>query len=374
MIIKGGEGMVYIGSVGLGVPPYSMKQEEVKQLVDDLFTPKVSKKIAKLRSVFDNALVSERQFVVHKDWFREPKSFKNVNEVYIENAIHLSIEAIDNCLHHPLLKDNIPYDAIDLIVFISSSGISTPSIDAHIINKRPFREDIKRMPLWGLGCAGGAIGISRGYEWAKLHKDKNVLIVSSELCSITFQRNDTSTSNIVGTALFGDGVAATLLVGEKSKYKELLPNNKLQIKNTSSFTKKNTLHIMGWNISDTGFEVIFSKKIPKLVKTLWKDHVLSLLKEENITKDDLNALIAHPGGRKVLEEMEQSLQIDRDLLRYSYEVLRDHGNMSSATVMYVLEKWLNCSKNLSFKENKGILCALGPGFSSELISLEWIGS
>lgn len=364
--------MVYIGSVGLGIPPYKMNQEEIKHLVYDLFKSSASHKLKRLLPVFDNALVKERQFIVEKEWFLEEKSFQDTNNLYVENAIKLSLEAIDNCLHHPMLKKHVPYDAIDMIVFVSSSGISAPSIDAYLLNERPFREDIKRMPLWGLGCAGGAIGISRGFEWAKLYEDKNVLIVSTELCSITFQRRDTSISNIVGTALFGDGVAATLLIGAKSKYQDYLPDNKLKINSTSSFTKKNTTHIMGWNVSNKGLEVIFSKNIPKLVKTLWKDHVFSLLKHENFTTEDLSALIAHPGGRKVLEEMERALHIDRSLLKYSYDVLINHGNMSSATVMYVLEKWLNCAKRLSFQEKKGILCALGPGFSSELISMEWI--
>lgn len=364
--------MVYVGSVGLGIPPYTIKQEEVKQLVRDIFKHSAANKLEKLLPVFENARVKERQFVVNKNWFKVERNFKDTNELYVDQTIKLSLEAIDRCLHHPHLRKHIPYEAIDMIVFVSSSGIAAPSIDAHLLNHRPFREDVKRMPLWGLGCAGGAIGISRGFEWAKLYPERNVLVISSELCSITFQKKDTSTSNIVGTALFGDGVAATLLIGSKSKYLNFLSRTKLKINSTSSYTKKDTTHIMGWNVSETGLEVIFSRSIPKLVKTLWKDHVHSLLQQENVKVEDLSALIAHPGGRKVLEEMERSLHIDRHLLRYSYEVLEKHGNMSSATVMYVLEKWLNSEKRLSFPQNKGILCALGPGFSSELISMEWI--
>src|SRR5699024_10620372 len=136
----------------------------------------------------------------------------------------------------------------DLIVFVSSTGIVTPSLDAYLINERPFREDVIRMPLWGLGCAGGAMGLSIAAEWIRLHPTKNALIVCCELCSLTFQKEDMSTSNIVGTALFGDGVAATLLIGSESKYKHYLPTQKLKLGNTSSYTQKNSTNVMGWNV------------------------------------------------------------------------------------------------------------------------------
>src|SRR5699024_10087982 len=156
--------------------------------------------------------------------------------------------------------------AIDMIVFVSSTGIVTPSLDAYILNNRSFREDVIRMPLWGLGCAGGAIGLSRAFEWIKLHTNKVALIVCCELCSLTFQKKEISTSNIVGTAIFGDGVGATLLISSESIYKYRLQKNKLKIKNTSSYTKKDSTSVMGWDLTNNGLEVIFSKRIPKLIK------------------------------------------------------------------------------------------------------------
>ena len=364
--------MVYIGAVGISKPPNTITQSEAKQFIQQMFDRHAKKKIERLLPVFDNAKIEERQIVVEKEWFEKTRSFHEANEVYVQNAIELSLRAIDNCLHDERLKNEIPYEAIDMIIFVSSSGIATPSIDAHLLNYRSFREDIKRMPLWGLGCAGGAIGISRGFEWVKLHPKKTALVISAELCSLTFQKNDLSTSNIVGTALFGDGVAATLLIGSQSKYKNYINSPALKIISTSSFTKKDTLHIMGWNVVETGLEVIFSRRIPKLVKSVWKDHVHSFLSNHSLTMKDVSLLIAHPGGRKVLEEMENSLQIDRHFLRFSYDVLAKHGNMSSATVMYVLEKTLLFAKMNAYHEKKAILSALGPGFSSELILMEWM--
>ena len=363
--------MVYVGSVGLGIPPYQLTQNEVKTLVTDLIK---DKKVKKLLPVFDNAKIDKRQFVVDDEWIKEEHTFAEANNRYMSFAKDLSLQAIDACLtNRDILQIPVPYDAIDMIVFVSSTGIVTPSLDAYLLNERPFREDVIRMPLWGLGCAGGAMGLSRAYEWIRLHPDKNAIVVCCELCSLTFQKEDTSTSNIVGTALFGDGIAATLLIGEESNYISHLPNNRLRINGTSSFTKKHSTSVMGWNVTNNGLEVIFSKKIPKLVKTLWRDHVMHFLQKHNIKVTDLSAVVAHPGGRKVLEEMESALSIHQKLLHHSYDVLKNHGNMSSATVIYVLGKWLNESIEKSFSEKSGILSALGPGFSSELLLMEWVG-
>src|SRR5699024_1483799 len=238
-----GETMVYISSVGIGLPKISLSQKDAKQLVAEIFSNH-KQKVKRLMPIFNNANISTRQLATHIDWYKKQQSLETRNNVYIEQSINLSLEAIDQCLNNELLKNNIPCEAVDLIVFVSSTGMATPSIDAHLINKRSFREDIVRMPLWGLGCGGGAIGLSRAIEWLKLHPTKTAIVVCAELCSLTFQQKDFSTSNIVGTALFGDGVAATLLVGENSPYKKELPEMKLMAERSSSFIKKETLQIM----------------------------------------------------------------------------------------------------------------------------------
>lgn len=329
----------------------------------------------RLLPVFDNAKVNRRQFVVDKQWIENVHSFSEANERYFSYAKDLSIEAIDQCLANSThLNGSMPYEAIDMVMFISSTGIATPSVDVHLLNERPFREDIVRMPLWGLGCAGGAMGLARATDWLKHHKDKTALVICCELCSLTFQKEDESTSNIVGTALFGDGVAATLMIGEHSPYRNLLQKNKLKINDSCSYTKKNSTNVMGWDVTKNGLEVIFSKKIPRLVSTLWKKHVADFLHEKGTSANHLSAIIAHPGGRKVLEEMEKAFSIDEKMLKHSYGVLKDHGNMSSATVIYVLKRWLEESIGKSFSGKQGILSALGPGFSSELLLMEWIES
>lgn len=364
--------MAYIAAVGIGEPKVNVPQEKAKQLVVEIFRNK-ERRIRRLLPIFDNAKISSRQLATSLDWYKKKQSFATRNELYIKRSIELSLEAIDCCINHHLLSEKIPYEAIDLIVFVSSTGISTPSIDTYLINKRSFKEDIVRMPLWGLGCGGGAMGLSRAAEWLKLYPTKTALVICAELCSLTFQQDDLSTSNIVGTALFGDGVAATLLVGEQSTYVKNLPKNKLKIEEVNSLMQKKTLEIMGWNITNDGFEVVFSKEIPRLVQSIWQKHVEQFLSSMNIKKDELHCFVAHPGGRKVLEEMEKVFAEQANLFDHSYHVLKYHGNMSSATVLYVLKNYFEATTKTIHEEEKewALLSALGPGFCSELLAMRW---
>src|SRR5690625_2397821 len=361
--------MVYICSVGKGIPENNLHQEEVKQLVQQVFA-KESRKVTRLLPVFDHAKIENRQFVVDKNWFEKEHTFEDQNQIYQEKAIHYSLEAIDHCLHHEhFLTREIPYEAIDLIAFVSSTGISTPSIDAFLMNERLFRNDVARMPLWGLGCAGGAIGLSKVFDWISANPTKTALLVCCELCSLTFQKEDVKKSNLIGTALFGDGAAALLVMGEDSSYRSKSKGTQPKIKQVHSYTKKNSMDVMGWKVSNTGLEVIFSKSIPSLVNSMWKKHVQKFLNCHGLTEPDIHSFIAHPGGKKVLEAMKESLNTSVNKLSHSYEVLKNHGNMSSVTILYVLNEWM---KESIPDQSYSILSALGPGFSSELLLLEWI--
>ncbi|MFD1171745.1 type III polyketide synthase [Oceanobacillus picturae] len=360
--------MTYICSTGLGVPPNAIQQEEITELVQDIFRSS-SRHITRLLPVFKNAEVATRQFVVNRDWFRTDHSFKERNDLYQKHAVTTSLEAIDNCLaNETFLKKEVPHDAIDMILFVSSTGIATPSIDTYLYNQRDFRCDIKRMPLWGLGCAGGAIALSRAHDWITANPDKTALIVCCELCSLTFQKSDLKKSNIIGSALFGDGTAAVLLMGETSPYRSHLKTNPAKILHTSSRTKKNSTDVMGWDVTDQGLEVIFSRSIPSLVHSFWTEHSSAFFKERELEENMIHSYIAHPGGRKVLEAMEEVLETSKTKLKHSYHVLKNHGNMSSATVFYVLNEAM---KEQNPARAKSILSALGPGFSSELLLMEW---
>jgi alkylresorcinol/alkylpyrone synthase len=360
--------MPYICSTGTATPRYNMSQEEIKRLVKDIFSY-TTRQVERLLPVFDNACVHERQFVVEKSWFTKEHSFEEKNNLYQTLAKEYSVQAIDQCLqNNHFLTDSIPYEAIDMILFVSSSGISAPSMDVHVINERPFRKDIRRIPLWGLGCAGGAMGLSTASDWISANPEKTALVVCCELCSLTFQKGDVKKSNIVGTALFGDGISSALIVGKKSPYLNYRKIASPKVVSTSSLLKPKSIDVMGWDVTNRGLEVIFSKSIPSLVESFWKEHIESFLRDQHLSENDIHSYIAHPGGKKVLEAMEGVLHTSKDKLKHSYNVLSAHGNMSSSTVLYVLEEWM---KEKVGNNKRSILSALGPGFSSELLLLEW---
>lgn len=366
--------MAYISTVAKGVPTHHVNQEEVKQFMHETLFNK-GKHMKHYLAVYDHAKIEQRQFVCPLKWYSKQRNFHEANQIYLEKGIELSLEAIDKCMSSIAKTnkqlENFSYEDIDLIVFVSTTGIATPSLDAHLINHRPFKNDVVRMPLWGLGCAGGAMGLARAFDYLQANQTKSALVICCELTSLTFQSEDVSPRNIVGTALFGDGVSATLLHGKLNKFVPYLGDYALSIEQSHSYIKKNALDVMGWDLRENGLHVIFSKHIPKLIETVWKQHVESFLKDVSLKMEQIHTFIAHPGGRKVLEEMESVCQIPHDKLLYSYNVLQQHGNMSSVTVTYVLKKWL---ENFNQKKTDvyGLLSALGPGFSSELILLKWV--
>lgn len=360
--------MATILSIGTSQPPYELPQEEVKELVRQVF-PRPEREIERLLPVFENAKVGKRQFIVPKEWFSEEHSFVERNQLYQEKAVTHSVEAIDRCLDNPdFLHEQVPHQAVDAIFFVSSTGISTPSIDAYILNERDFKDSVTRVPIWGLGCAGGASGIARANEWLTVHPESTALVVCVELCSLTFQKNDYRKSNFIGTALFGDGISCALLAGEKSPYYGKRKKSTPSVGKSDSRMKKVSLDVMGWNVVDNGFEVIFARSIPQLVQTFWKSHVTEFVAGMDLRPEDFSFFAAHPGGQKVLHAFEEVLGVSSEKFKFSYEVLKNHGNMSSATVLHVLKAWMEEERRVG---EKSMLSALGPGFSSELVSLEW---
>jgi len=358
--------MPTIASISTYEPPYSLKQSSIEQLTKELFKDKFHQ-LDRLLKVFENGEIDSRQFSVPVEWYKQEHSFEERNNLYIELATKFSLEAINKCLSNQFFLDRpILPEEIDAIIFISSTGFSTPSIDARILNHLNFSDRIKRLPIWGLGCAGGAAGISRAFDYCIAHPKEKVLVVCVELCSLTFQKNDFSKSNLVGASLFADGVACALVCGDEVhiNMKKPVPT----IINTASKWMPNSLDVMGWDIKDDGLHVIFSKDIPSIITKWLGPFIHDFLSENQITRNDLLHFIAHPGGKKVLQAYENALNLTEEFTSISREVLRLHGNMSSPTVLYVLEQYMlrNCSNG-----DYGLMVALGPGFSGEAVLLQW---
>ncbi|KYD09211.1 type III polyketide synthase [Heyndrickxia sporothermodurans] len=353
--------MPKICSVGLGIPPYEISQIDTMNFVHQLFSKNV-KDINRLIKVFENGDIRTRYFVKDMDWFKEDHTFAEKNKAFIEEAINLGIKAIENCL--PAEE----YGTIDAIFTVCTSGLATPSIEARIMNRMPFREDVKRIPIWGLGCAGGAAGLSRAYEYCLAFPQAKVIVLSIEICSLTFQKNDFSKSNLIGTSLFADGAACTLVVGDKCKELENVSKPIPTIYGTESRLMHDSLGVMGWDFKDDGMHVIFSKDIPTIVENWLQPNVESFLKKHQLKLTDISQFIAHPGGKKVVKAYEKALQLSPSKTADTREVLKQFGNMSSPTIFYVLKRIMD---NDIKRKEWGLAIALGPGFSSEQLLMRW---
>jgi alkylresorcinol/alkylpyrone synthase len=350
-------------------PTYRIGQEEVSKAVHKIFEQR-TEHLKRYVKVFDTAQIRERYFCMPISWYGQRHSFQEKNNQYIRQAIKLSTEAVQALLNDSrFFTRPVQPDEIDAIIFISSTGLATPTIETRLINTLSFSPYTVRLPLWGLGCAGGAAGLSRAFDYCRAHSKANVLVACIELCSLTFQQDDQSVSNLVGTALFGDGVGCALVAGDQSGLHKVSRLRYLpHIRGTQSVLKPDSQDVMGWDIRNEGFYVIFAKSIPDLVRKWLKEHVDRLLAEHGLTLNDCSHFIAHPGGKKVLEAYSEALGLSKGKLAVSKAVLERYGNMSSATVLFVLEQFMLQSCNLG---DYGMVSALGPGFSSELVLVQW---
>lgn len=353
--------MPVIVSVGTAVPPHQITQDFSCEFARELFGTSF-RDINRLLTVFDSAQIENRNFATPPDWFGQPHTWQEKNDLYIQNAIELSAAAIQSCL----AQAGVETQEIDALIFVSTTGISTPSIDAHLFNKLCMRTDLKRIPLWGLGCAGGVAGLARGYDFAKAHPASKVVVCSLELCGLTFLHQDRSKSNLIATSLFADGAAAALIFGEEAAAQAGLTGPR--ILGSHSMIWPDSLDVMGWNVENDGLKVIFSKDIPTLVESKIRPTIDRFLHGLGLTREQVDRFIAHPGGMKVLQAYQEALDLTPDMLRHSRDVLRSHGNMSSCTVLFVLARELQESHQSG---EHGLVLALGPGFSCEQVLLRW---
>ena len=362
--------MPKILSVGTFDPPHVLEQSIASVVARERFQSGFAD-IERMMSVFDNSRIDKRHVSVPLQWFLEEHSLKERNDLYIKLATEFGIGAVKNCLNSPdFLSDPIGTEEIDAIFFISTTGMATPSIEARIMNVLPFSPHTKRIPVWGLGCAGGAAGIARANEYCTAYSRAKVLVIALELCSLTFQHDDFSKSNLVGAALFADGVACVLVVGDEVDHTEWTkPNTVPHIRAHQTTLLPDSERVMGWDIKDRGLYVVFSRDIPDLIRSWLKQNVDEFLKQQDLNGRPVPHFVAHPGGRKVLEAYQDALGLTEDDTAVAREVLRTHGNMSSPSILYVLKEFMQ--KSIPARD-LGLMTSLGPGFSSELLLLEWL--
>lgn len=346
--------MARIAAIAVAVPSHQAGQEDVEDFACRLFGDALPN-AERLAGIFHRGGVDSRRFCVPLDWFSANRGLREKNDLYIRHAEELSAQAVARCLRHAGLA---PRD-VDHLFFVSTTGMATPSIDARLIGSLGFRRDVKRTPIWGLGCAGGAAGLARAADHVRAYPGQRALLVAVELCGLTFIRNDLSKSNFVATSLFADGAAAVLVDGAAG------PGPRIVASGSALFD--DSLGAMGWDFGDEGMKVVIDREIPAVVARLMRPAVDGFLAANGLALTDVRRFILHPGGRKVLSAYAEALGLSDGDLRHSREVLRLFGNMSSPSVLFVLERALADGR----PGDHALLAALGPGLSCESVLLRW---
>jgi len=343
-----------IRSVGLAVPPYAVRQSDIKKFAAALFQEKMGN-LERLLPIFDNACIAVRHLAQPLEWYAVSHTFAEANQLYEKIGLELAEAASRQAIE----RAGISPQEIGAIVLVSSTGISTPTLDAKLIQRLGLSVHAARVPLWGLGCAGGVGGLARSAELVTAVPGRAVLMVAVELCSLTFQRNDFSKSNLVGAGIFADGAAAVILTAD-GEGPELLGSHSTLFEDTED--------VMGWDIVETGLKVRFSRDIPNIVRRYLPSLLDQACKQWGVAQGDLQHFVTHPGGAKVIEAYAECLGLSPEKFATSYDVLKNYGNMSSASVLFVLERFLRTE---SPGGKYGVMLALGPGFSSDQVLFQW---
>jgi len=334
------------------VPPYALDQPDVMERVRAQFSSR-SATVERLLPVFANTGIERRYSCVPIAWYYDEHGWPDRNSIYLDSAVNVLEEATRSVLQ----RAGRTVEEVDAIVVVSTTGVATPSLDALLMQRMPFRLTTQRLPIVGLGCAGGVLGLARAATVAKSEPGSLVLFLVVELCALSFRRDDFSKSNIVATALFGDGAAAALLSTQGAGP---------VVAASGEHTFTDSLDIMGWDVADDGLKAIFSRDIPQLVDSELRAVATDYLARSGLTLADVDAFLCHPGGAKVLDALESAFGIHNGALSDSRSVLRDYGNMSAATVMFVLDR--NLSRGDSWR--RAMLSSLGPGFTAAFVTLE----
>lgn len=318
--------------------------------------------VDRIDRLHENVLVGGRHLALPLDEYPALKTFGDANDAWIRVAQDVGEAAIRDALDRAGLT---PED-VDHLFTVTVTGVATPSLDARLMNRLPFRSDVRRTPIFGLGCVAGAAGIARAADWVKGHPEGVAVLLSVELCSLTLQRQDVSIPNLIASGLFGDGAAAVVVVGADRKLPET-PGPRVVA--SRSVFYPDSEDVMGWDVSETGFRIILSADVPNVAAEHLPGDVDRFLADQGLTRRDIASWVCHPGGPKVLEAMQRGLELPEGALDVTWKGLREVGNLSSTSVLLVLRDTLDDHR--PEPGSPGMLLAMGPGFCSELVLLEW---
>ncbi len=347
-----------IAAVGKAFPPHYYDQDLLLAAFRRLWADRVYN-LERLESLHRNVLVGGRYLALPLEAYEGLETWGHGNDAWIRVAQEVGEAAIRDALG----RAGLDLHEVDALLFVTVTGVATPSIDARLMNRLGLDARVKRLPIFGLGCVAGAAGIARAADYVRAYPDQVALLVSVELCSLTLQRQDLSIPNLISSGLFGDGAAAVVVVGSER------PAAGPRILASRSVFYPDTERVMGWEISERGFQVVLSAEVPEMVRRHLRRDVDRFLAEHGHRREEIASWVAHPGGPRVLEAMAEALELPAEALEVTWRSLREVGNLSSTSVLLVLEETLRVRRPQP--GSLGLLLAMGPGFCSELVLLEW---
>lgn len=354
--------MTRVAAVHTVLPPHVYAQRDITAAFADFCLEDGARRRV-LDRLHTSAQVQTRHLALPLERYATLASFTEANDAWIESAVELGAEAVTGALERAGLRG----DDVDLIISTTVTGLAVPSIESRIAARVGLRSNVKRLPLMGLGCVAGAAGVARMHDYLRGWPDHVAVLLAVELCSLTVQRDDSSMPNLVASALFGDGAAAVVGVGARRAEREAVDGP--QVVASTSHLYPGTERTMGWDIGATGFRIVLDAEVPALVEQYLGDDVKLFLADHDLDPAQISSWVCHPGGPKVLQAVQQALDLPTEALELTWRSLAAVGNLSSASVLHVLHDTI--AQRRPAPGEPGLMLAMGPGFCSELVLLRW---
>lgn len=356
---------VRIAAVGKAFPPHYYDQDTLLDALRGHWA-KRHHNLERLEQLHRNVLVGGRHLALPIEEYDALETWGRANDAWIRVAQEVGGEAVEDAL----ARSGLGPGDVDCLISVTVTGIATPSLDARLVNRLGLNPRVKRVPVFGLGCVAGAAGVARAADYVRAFPGEVAVLLSVELCSLTLQLQDLSIPNLIASGLFGDGAAAVVVAGAERE-PPAAPGSRPgpRVVATRSVFYPDSERVMGWDVSEQGFQIVLSADVPEVARKFLRRDVDEFLADQGLARSDVGSWVCHPGGPKVLEAMEEALELAPGALDVTWRSLREVGNLSSTSVLLVLEETL--AHHRPPPGTPGLLLAMGPGFCSELVLLEW---